>query len=267
MRRRRWKRRQRVGKYRLVRKIGSGGFAVVFRARDTVQKIDVALKLPTSSDPDDLDDLRYEVEVASKLSHPNLLPVLNADYVDGRLVVAYPLGQGCLHDRMKKPFTTREVFDITVQLLSGLHHAHENKVVHCDVKPGNVIIFEVGVKLCDFGLCKRAADTFKTSQPGGTLGYMAPELAMGHPSPRSDLFSVGLIAWEMLTGKLPTWPYDWPPPGHEKVVEGCRPLVEALRVALDPDARSRYSSAEVFLWEMTNKVLPSTLPCGKVMVR
>lgn len=255
---RRWKRRQRVGKYRLVRKIGSGGFAVVFHAKDTVQKIRVALKLPTTSNSDDLEDLHYEVRVASKLSHPSLMPVLNADIIGGDLVVAYPLGTGCLHDRMKKPFTNRELFDIIVQLLSALRHAHEHEIVHCDVKPGNIIMFEGGVvKLCDFGLCKKADGSFRTSEPGGTLGYMAPELAMGHPSPRSDLFSVGLIAWEMLTGKLPEWPYDWPPPRHEEASERWLGLVEALRGALEPDHRDRYSSAEVFMWEMTNKVLPT----------
>jgi serine/threonine-protein kinase len=254
---RRWKRRQRVGKYRLVRKIGSGGFAVVFQARDTVQKIRVALKLPTTSKPDDLEDLFYEVRVASKLSHQNLMPVLNADIIDGNLVVAYPLGKGCLHDRMKRSFTNREIFDVIVQLLSGLKHAHENEVVHCDVKPGNIIMFPDGVKLCDFGLCKRAENTWRTSEPGGTLGYMAPELAMGHPSPRSDLFSVGLLAWEMLTGKLPAWHYDWPPPRYEEALERWEALVQALRGALQPDPRDRYSSAEVFLWEMTSKVLPT----------
>lgn len=244
----RWKRGRYVGKYRLLKRIGRGGFADVYHARDTVQRIEVALKLPTTEKGDDLEDLEYEVRVASSLSHPNLLPVLNADYIEDALVVAYPLGNGSLVKRMKKTISTKDAIDITLQLLSGLKHAHQHEIVHCDVKPGNVICFPGNVvKLCDFGLCKHAEGSFKTSEPGGTLGYMAPELAMGFPSPRSDLFSVALIAWEMLTRKLPEWPYDWPPPRLESAQERSSAFVEVLRGALDPDARKRYPSAGAFL--------------------
>lgn len=253
----RWRRGRKVGKYRLKRRIGKGGFADVFRATDTVQRLEVALKLPRRHDEDELADLEYEVRVASELSHPNLLPVLNADYVDaGRrgevLVVAYPLGDCSLSTRVKRPVSTLEAIEIIQQILLGLQYAHEHSIVHCDVKPCNVICFpENIVKLGDFGLCKRADGSFQTSEPGGTLGYMAPELAMGYPSPRSDVFAVGIIAYEMLADTSPEWPFDWPPPRIGSIHDGAPELVEVLRKSLEPDSRKRYASALAMLEDLS----------------
>lgn len=236
-----WRKGQMIGKYRLRKCIGHGGFAEVYHAWDTVQRIDVALKVPFE---DDVDELEHEVHVASRLCHPNLLPVLNADVIhelDDLLIVAHPLGLGSLDERMAD-LDLWTAMQITQQVLAGLDHAHREGVIHCDVKPENIICFEGDlVRLGDFGLHKRGTGTCKTSEPGGTLGYMAPELAMGSPSPRSDLFSVAIVAWEMLTGHPPQWPFSWPPPHSEHVPE---PLWDWFRKALQPAAEHRFPTAD-----------------------
>ncbi len=164
------------------------------------------------------------------------------------MYVAYELGVGDLADRMDGGISLSDALDVTRQLLDALQHVHANGVIHCDVKPGNVICFPEGhVKLGDFGLCKRATGSTKTSHPGGTLGFMAPELAMGYPSPRSDLFSVALIAYDMITDKRPDWPFDWPPPAIEVLRKKAPDLEDLFRKALKPDCRERFASANVML--------------------
>lgn len=253
-----WKKGTYVGKYKLLRKMGDGGFAVVFHAHDVIQGIDVALKLPKSdADDDDLDDLEQEVKIVSQLDHPNILAIKNADYVyKNVLAVATPLGLCSLDDRMED-LSTQEILDITEQLLRGLAHAHEKGILHCDIKPENIICFEHNhFKLGDFGLAKAATKTAKTSNPGGTLGYMAPEHAMGQPAPRSDVFSVGVLIYELIVGELPEWPFEWPLPGYDKI-KACVPeLVDTecgqatgpsfLQRALHPNGE-RYAHAGAML--------------------
>lgn len=245
-----WRKGREVGKYRLDRKIGRGGFAVVYKARDTVQRIDVALKLPLDEPSDrDLDELEDEIEIVCKLDHPNILPVLNADYVFSRcLVVAHPLGERNLGDRMDYRMATHRILTISEQILAALGHAHDRGVIHCDVKPENLICFPKDhVKLGDFGMAKLGKGVQKTSHPGGTLGYMAPELAMGYPEPASDVFSAGILIYEMLARDVPEWPFDWPPPGLRRVERLAPELLPVLRRATRPEAKRRYKDAKAML--------------------
>ena len=107
------------------------------------------------------------------------------------------------------------MFDLAARV--AVAHAHANDVVHCDLKPENFILFDGNrVRLADFGVSRIAARTVKGSG-SGTLGYIAPEQAMGQTSFRGDVFSLGLIFWSMLTGELPEWPFHWPPPGYDRV--------------------------------------------------
>lgn len=243
----RWRKGRYAGKYKLMRRIGDGGFAVVYAAHDQVQDLDVALKLPLSdASESDLDDLEREVRIASSLVHPNILGIINADYVEKNvLAVAYPLGVGSVHNLIRRrALGPRKAMVIVEQVLMALAYAHRHGVIHCDVKPENLICFPKGhIKLGDFGLAKFARKTRKTSSTGGTLGYMAPEQAMGHPSPRTDVFSTGMLLYELLTGQLHEYPFDWPPSHIDRLRRKAPELIPVLRKALKPDPRHRYTDA------------------------
>jgi len=234
-----------LGKYRLLRKLGTGGFAEVYKAIDTVEDIAVALKIPFRAYEA---DFRKEVRLAAKLDHPHILPVKNADYYDGQLVVAYPLGDETLDDRLTRRMSTRTCLDFAEQMLDALAYAHARHIIHCDVKPENLILFE-GHHLClaDFGIAKVALRTLSASG-SGTVGYVAPEQALGKPSFRSDVFSAGLILYRMLAGELPRWPFDWPPPGFARLKEKISPaMVDFIRRAIQVDYRKRFADAEQML--------------------
>ncbi|MEX1363615.1 MAG: serine/threonine-protein kinase [Nannocystaceae bacterium] len=244
------RRGQRLGKYRIRNRLAQGGFADVYRAHDTVEGVDVALKVPLDDnlDPQMLDAFRREARMAARLDHPNILPLKNADELGGRFVIAYPLGDGSLADRLDRRLSISVALAYGEQLLMALAHAHEHKVIHCDVKPDNIIVFddETRLRLADFGLAKVAASTIAASA-SGTIGYIAPEQALGRPSARSDVFSAGLVLYRMLTGELPEWPYDWPPPGYERLARHAPELAEVLQRATLVDTRRRYRDATQML--------------------
>ena len=242
------RRGQRLGKYRIRNRLAQGGFADVYRAHDTVEGVDVALKVPLADqDPQVIEAFRREARMASRLEHPNILPLKNADEANGRFIIAYPLGEGSLADRLDKRLPLPVVLAYGEQLLMALAHAHERKVIHCDVKPDNLIMFRNGrVCLGDFGIAKFGMRTIRGSN-SGTLGYIAPEQAMGQPSMRSDVFSAGLVIYRMLTGQVPDWPFKWPPPGHERLRRRAPDLDDFLRRALAVDARKRFRDAGVML--------------------
>jgi serine/threonine-protein kinase len=242
--------RKRIGKYRLLRRLGTGGFSEVYKAFDTVEGIHVALKLPKApfQTPEMLEDFRKEIRLAARLDHPNILPVKNADFYDGRLVVAYPLGDETLADRLRRRLALDSCLVFAEQMLEALAHAHSHRVIHCDVKPENLILFpDRGLCLTDFGIARVALRTLSASG-SGTVGYLAPEQALGKPSFRSDVFAAGLVIYRMLAGVLPEWPFEWPLPGHENLRRKVPPAFLAfLRRALQVDHRKRFADAEQML--------------------
>jgi eukaryotic-like serine/threonine-protein kinase len=242
---------QRLGKYRIRRRLAAGGFAAVFEAHDTIEGTAVALKVPLGKNvrPEVMADFRKEARLAAKLEHPNVLQLKNADTIDGIFVIAYPLGIESLHERLSRRISVRLILEFAEQLLSALAHAHEHRVIHCDVKPENLIVFEDDrLRLTDFGIAKVAQRTIDASA-SGTVGYMAPEQAMGRPSVKSDVFSAGLVIYRLLTGSLPQWPFEWPLPGHARLRKVAPELEPILRKALSIDARKRFRDAEHMLSE------------------
>jgi len=238
--------RQRLGKYRIEGRLGEGGFATVYRAMDTIMGTRVALKVPHGNSVDDelLSAFRREARLVAKLEHPGILQIKDASVIDERLAISFPLGKETLCDRLSRRMSFETILSFTDQLLSATALAHDRRVIHCDIKPENVILFDGGLlKLADFGIAKVAHQTIRACGTG-TVGYMAPEQAMGRPSARSDVFSLGLIAYRMLTGTWPEWPYEWPLAGYRKLRGRVHPsMIDWLRKAVELDPRNRFADA------------------------
>lgn len=236
----------RLGKYRLDRRIGRGGFADVYAATDTLLSLKVALKIPNAHwvSEDLVDEFRREAKMLSRLEHPNILPIRDASFIDGFLVIVTPLATRTLDDRLRKRMRFETAFDYAAQLLDGVAYAHDNGVIHCDIKPENIFIFdEDQLRLGDFGIAKAAQKTISGSGTG-TLGYMAPEQAMGKPSTRSDVFSIGLIAYRMFAGKWPEYPFEWPFPGAARIRRRVHAdLIGIIRKSLSVKPRERFADA------------------------
>ena len=236
--------RQKIGKYKILKRIASGPLADVYAAHDTIHKQRIALKIPKSSDNIGHEEFLHEVQVAIKLQHPNILSVINAAFVDGQFVIAMELGEQSLADRLERRISTARAIDLAGQSLAALAYAHEHKIIHCDIKPENFILFPGNkLKLADFGFAKISLRTLKASG-SGTIDYIAPEQAMGRPKFQSDVFSIGLVIYRLLSGKLPEWPYEWPLKGYDQLTARVRPeFVELLKNAIQIDPAKRYPTA------------------------
>jgi eukaryotic-like serine/threonine-protein kinase len=255
-----------IGRYEILSCIGVGGMGAVYRARDTRLERDVALKfLPAHRGAEAL--LLMEARTAAALDHVNVCTVHEiGETDDGRSFIAMALYEGqTLRERIRQgALSIDDTLDILQQIARGLGAAHARGIVHRDIKPGNVMVTEGGaVKLLDFGLAGLAdAGVGDGGVTPGTLAYMAPEQLRGESvGPWSDLWSVGVVAYEMLTG---THPF----PGHEAnavrqaILEASplplsklRPEVPAslerivLRL-LQPELATRYASADELLADL-----------------
>lgn len=240
------KARQKLGKYRIERRISNGPVAAVYEARDTIHDLSVALKVPHQNGMSDyyLVDFKREARLAPRLEHPNIMPIRDASYIEGRFVISMPLGELSLAQRMRRRLSTETALNLTEQALAAVAHAHSRNVIHCDIKPDNFILFpDNQLKLTDFGFSKVAQHTVKASG-SGTVGYIAPEQAVGRPMFQSDVFSLGLVIYELLSGVLVEWPYAWPPEGIERVRAKLGPqLVEWLHKAIAVRPEDRYKNA------------------------
>jgi len=203
-----------VSHYHIRRKLGSGGMGVVYEAEDTKLRRAVALKfLPEelARDPRALDRLRREAQAASALNHPNVCTVYDIDEFEGQPFIAMELlqGQTLGHRIAGKPLPIAEILSLASQLADALAAAHAQGIVHRDIKPQNIFVTARGhVKVLDFGIAKQSRpgrqDTTLTDKGAvvGTAGYMAPEQIRGESiDQRADLFSFGVILYEMLGGK------------------------------------------------------------------
>ena len=201
-----------ISHYKILEKLGEGGMGVVYKAEDTKLDRHVALKfLPSHLSDSEEEKQRFihEAKAASALNHPNIMTIHEIDEVEGETFIAMEVVEGeTLKDKLEKgPLKTKELLNIAIAVSDGLNAAHEQDIVHRDIKSENIMISKTGpVKIMDFGLAKRKGrgKITKTGSTLGTLSYMSPEQAEGlEVDRRSDLFSFGVVMYEMATGQLP----------------------------------------------------------------
>ncbi|MBT8137562.1 MAG: protein kinase [Gammaproteobacteria bacterium] len=254
------RRRQKLGKYRIEKRLAVTNFAAVYAAYDTILGVRVALKIPHTFQTEGKfpDEFRKEVRLAAKLDHPHILPIKDAGFIDKTFVIVSPLGIGTLADRIGYRLAADKALDLILQMLDAVAFAHGLRVIHCDIKPENFILFpDSELRLADFGIAKIALRTLKASG-SGTLGYVAPEQAMGRPGYRSDVFSLGLIAYRMLSGKLPEWPFTWPGPGYDRLRQRMpTEFIDFLKKSIDVTPSRRFANAGTMLAEY-ERILPRT---------
>ena len=261
----------RVGPYEIVAQIGAGGMGEVYRARDTRLGRDVAIKvLPVefAADPDRLRRFEQEARAVAALDHPNILAIHDIGTHDGAPYIVTELLEGeSLRERLSSgALPVRRAVEVVVQIAQGLAAAHEKGIVHRDVKPGNVFVTRDGhVKILDFGLAKltpprtaeeraKATTVLEATDAGivlGTVAYMSPEQVLGKPlDARSDLFSLGVVLYEMLSGTRPFQKENAPetmaailkeeppdlaesgkpiPPGLDRIVRHCLEKEPSIR--------------------------------------
>lgn len=201
------------GRYKILDLIGGGGMANVYLARDIILDRDVAVKVLRPDFSDDEEFIRRfhrEAQAATSLNHPNIVSIYDVgeegnilyivmEYIDGTTLKQYIQKNG--------PLSNEESVNIMIQLTSALAHAHENHIVHRDIKPQNILIDENGVvKITDFGIAVALTSTTITQTNSflGSVHYLSPEQARGGmATKKSDIYSLGIVMFELITGRLP----------------------------------------------------------------
>jgi len=263
-----------VGYYRIIEKIGAGGMGEVYLAEDTKLNRKVALKfLPPHLCQDEDCRRRFtrEAQAAAKLDHPNIVAVHEVGEFQGRPFFSMQHVEGrSLREVIKQgKLTVTETIALTMQICEGLQEAHEAGIIHRDIKPSNIIIDRKGrPKLLDFGLAmiKGTDKLTKTGSTLGTAGYMSPEQAEGKTvDQRSDLFSVGVVLYEMIAGRRPFDRESDIATGKAIVTDSPEPLAryksdlpkgiqQIVDRALEKDTETRYQTASGMLADLKRLV-------------
>jgi tetratricopeptide (TPR) repeat protein/TolB-like protein len=259
-----------VSHYRIVEKIGAGGMGEVYLAEDTKLRRQIALKfLPYHLTADEHAKVRFtrEAQAAAALKHPNIITIYEVSEYQGRPFFAMECCEGqSLRELIKEQkLNLSEIIGLTIQVCEGLQEAHEAGIIHRDIKPSNIILDKKGrPKLLDFGLAavKGSDKLTKTGSTLGTVGYMSPEQARGQKvDQRSDLFSLGVILYEMITGRRPFKGEDDAATLHAITHDTPEPLAryksgapdELQRIvdrALEKDVDIRYPNAAAMLADL-----------------
>jgi serine/threonine protein kinase len=271
----------RLGAYELTERIGGGGMAEVYRARQlTAFGREVAIKVIRagySEDPSFRERFLREAQAISKLSHPNILPLIEFGEEKDILYLVMPLArEGTLRDLLKQrngPLPLDEAVPIFVQLCDAVQYAHEEGIIHRDIKPQNVLLQRrTHVLLADFGIARDTAETQMTATGAGigTVEYMAPEQAIGQADMRSDIYSLGVVLYQLITG---TVPYSGSTPFQVlmKHTNDALPdprllnpnlpaeIIQVLQGALAKDPQRRFQSA-LALGRAVQQVRPDAVP-------
>lgn len=267
---------QHVGKYQVLSNLGSGGFGTVFLARDTWIDKKVAIKVPHRQGGD-FDELLQEPRLLAALDHPNIVSIITAEKTDGVffIVMEYVKGESLegVLDR-DKALDVPRALNFVAQVLKGVEHAHRAQILHRDLRPANVLVSESGVaKVADFGTSRLLEKSHATTVIGSPP-YMAPEQFHGKSVFASDVYSIGVTVYQMLTGELP---YNTPQPGDiERLMRGeliSPPRLKNSKIpkaindivlrALDPDLTARYQRAA----DLLDDVLAAREPAPRKATR
>ncbi len=258
---------QRIGDYEVVAKLGAGGLGVVYEVQHLISQRREAMKilLPDQSGaPEMVERFRREVQTLATLNHVNIAQLHTAFYYENQLAMIMEMIHGeTLRDlRARMAITLPQALDYIAQTLHALVYAHGLGVVHRDIKPSNIMITQGGyVKLLDFGiaLTSHGAELTRAGYLLGSLNYMSPEQVSGSKATaKSDLYSVGVTLYELLTGVLPiTGANNYeimmehinrvPIPPHQVAPLVPIPISEAVMRALEKDPAQRFANAEEFL--------------------
>ena len=261
------------GRYELLEKIGDGGMAVVYKGKDRLLNRFIAVKIlrpEFTKDATFVENFKRESQAAAGLSHPNIVGVYdvgregNINYIVMELIEGKTLNEIIEEEA---PMDYRKVIDISKQVASALRIAHKNKIIHRDVKPHNIMITNDGVvKLADFGIARAVNDaTLSTgSKIVGSVHYFSPEQARGnYVDERSDIYSLGIVMYEMLTGKVP---FDGENPvtvalkhineeivPPSELVDGIPPALErCVMKCTSKYQTNRYANADELIEELNN---------------
>jgi len=252
---------QTIGKYRILSPLGSGGFGSVFLAEDTWIDKKVALKVPHKQNLD-FSEMVKEPRLLASMSHPNIVTVLTAEKQENVffIVMEYVTGETLEHIIMREgALDLTRALDFTCQICNAVDHAHRAGVLHRDLRPGNMLVSDTGLlKVTDFGTSRFLEIAAHGTTVIGSPPYMAPEQFHGKAVFASDVYSVGVTMYQMLTGSLP---YDTPAPADiERLMRGelvISPRIRNSKIpkaisniilkALEPDQTRRYQRAAELL--------------------
>ena len=201
------------GRYEVLKRVGSGGMADVYMAKDHKLNRNVAVKVLKSEYVEDekfLKKFETEAQAVARLSHPNIVNVYDVGIEDGINYIVMELAEGMTlkeYIRRKGYLSPKETVEISLQIASAISHAHKNHIIHRDIKPQNILVSEIGnVKVTDFGIAKATSSNTVTSTATamGSVHYISPEQAKGRfCDEKSDIYSLGITMYEMVTGHVP----------------------------------------------------------------